>query len=166
MDTKITSRVTKGVIIAGILVALDLAMQKFYNASVPDGTRYMPRLIIVFLGILVSCIIYNKQSGGGLAFGDLFSHGLKTTALVAFLLAAYTFIAVKFIYPPPGAAEMEAAVKSIEQGGNALHQEAVQQAAEGAKNRWVIYVSVSIFASLIPGLLGSVLAAATLKKKQ
>lgn len=165
MENKITSRVTKGVIIAGILIALDIVLQKIY-VTVPDGARYMPRLVITFVGVLASSVIFIKQSGGRLSFGEVFSHGFKTTAVVAFLMAAYTFIAVRFIYPAPGPAEMEAAVKAIQQQGNALYEEARQQAIQAAKNRWIIYVSVSIFASLIPGLLGSLAGGAIAKKNQ
>lgn len=163
METKITSHVVKGLIIVGILIALDLVLLQLYH-PVPDGLRYLPRLIIVFAGVLAACIIYSKQVGGQAGFGEIFSHGFRTTAVIAFILAAYTFIAVKAIEPPPGPAEMEAAVKAIEQRGNTLHEEAVREAATAAKSRWVIYVSISIFATLIPGLLAS-LAVGVLAKK-
>ena len=129
MEKKITSTSTKGFIIAAVLIALDIIVQFSYK-QVPDGVRYMPRVGIVFVGVLAACILYSKQSGSGLSFGEVFSHGFKIAAVVAFTMAAYTFICFKFIYPPPGPAEMEAAVKAIEQRGNALHQEAVQQAIE------------------------------------
>jgi Protein of unknown function (DUF4199) len=165
MERKITPRITKGVIIAGILIALDLILQYSYS-TISDGTRYLPRLIITFAAVLASCILYSKQSGGNLAFGDVFSHGFRTTAMIAFLMALYTFIAIQFIYPAPTPAEMDAAVKAIEQQGNALHEEAKQLAAQAAKNRWIIYVSLSIFVSLIPGLLGSLAGAAVTKKNR
>jgi len=163
MEKKITSRIVKGVIIVGILIVLDLVLLQLYH-PLPDGLRYLPRLVIVLLGVLVSCIIYSKQSGGSPGFGEVFTHGFKTTAVIAFLMALYTFIAVKAIEPPPGPAEMEAAVKAIEQRGNTLHEEAIREAEAAAKSRWVIYVSISIFATLIPGLLGSLAGAALAKK--
>ena len=166
MEKKITSRITKGLIITFLLIATDLVLQKIYNNVVPEGSRYMTRLIIVFLGVLVSCIIYGKQVEGKLSFGEVFAHGFRTTAVIAFLMAVYTFIAVKFIYPPPDAAEMDAAVKAIMANGNALYEEAKQQAVQAAKNRWIIYVSISIFASLIPGILASAAGAAVGKKSQ
>jgi len=165
MERKITSRITKSVIIACILIALDIILQKIFN-PVPDGTRYLLRLLITFAGVLTACIVYSRQSGGNLVFGDIFSHGFKTTAAVAFLMAVYTFVAVKWIYPPPSAAEMDAAVKAIELQGNNLHEEAKRMAAQAAKNRWIVYVSISLFASLLPGLLGSLLGAAITKKNQ
>jgi len=165
MEKKITSHVIKGLIITGILIALDLVLQKLY-APVPEAMRYMPRLVIVFLGVVTACVVYLRQAGSTLGFGDVFAHGFRTTTVVAFLMAAFTFIAVKYIYPAPGAAEMEAAVKAIEQQGNALHEEARQQAIQAAKNRWIFYVSISIFATLIPGLLGALLGGALTKKNQ
>ncbi len=165
MENKITSHLLKGVIIVGTLIVLDIVLQKAYS-TVPDGVRYMSRLVICFVGVLGGCILYMKQTGGAPSFGEVFSHGFKTTAVVAFFMALYTFIAVKFIYPPPGAAEMEAAVKAIEQQGSALHEEARQLAAKAAENRWIIYVSLSIFASLIPGLLGSLAGGVIAKKNQ
>jgi Protein of unknown function (DUF4199) len=165
MENKITSHLSKGVIIVGILIMLDIVLQKAYT-TVPDGVRYMSRLVICFVGVLGGCILYMKQTGGAPSFGEVFAHGFKTTAMIAFLMAVYTFIAVKFIYPPPSAAEMEAAVKAIEQQGSALHEEARQLAAKAAENRWIIYVSLSIFASLIPGLLGSLAGGVIAKKNQ
>lgn len=164
MEKKITSRITKGLIIVGLLIVIDLVLQKTYHNVVPEGVRYMPRLIIVFLGVLVSCIVYAKQVEEKLSFGEVFAHGFKTTAVIAFLMAMYTFIAVKFIYPPPDAAEMDAAVKAIMANGNALYEEAKAQAIQAAKNRWIIYVSISIFASLIPGVLGALAGGAAGKK--
>jgi hypothetical protein len=165
MERKITPRITKGVIIVGILIILDVVLQKIYS-PVPDGVRYMPRLIIVLVGVFAACILYSKESGGSLSFGDVFSHGFRTTAVIAFLMALYTFTGIKYIYPPPSPAEMDAAVKAIEQQGNALHQEAKVLALQAAKNRWIIYVSLSIFVSLIPGLIGSLAGAAVTKKNQ
>lgn len=165
MEKKITSHLVKGVIIVSTLILLDVVLQKAYT-SVPDGVRYMSRLVICFVGVLGGAILYMKQTGGAPSFGEVFSHGFKTTAVIAFLMALYTFVAVKFIYPPPGTAEMEAAVKAIEQQGSALHEEAQQLAAKAAENRWIVYVSMSIFASLIPGLLGSLAGGVIAKKNQ
>jgi len=57
-------------------------------------------------------------------------------------------------------------VKAIEQQGNALHEEAKQMAAQAAKNRWIVYVSVSLFVSLLPGILASLAGAAITKKNR
>lgn len=164
MERQATSRIARGFIIASILIILDFVLQKIYN-PVPDGLRYMGRMAITFAGITAVCILYSKQSGNR-SFGEVFSYGFRTTAVIAFVMALYTFIIFKLVYPMPSAAEMDAAIKAIEQSGNALHEEAKQQAMTAAKNRWVIYVSIAIFASLIPGLLGALAGSAVTKKNQ
>jgi hypothetical protein len=162
MENNIISGRNKGLIIAAVLITLDIILQYRFSA-IPEGTRYMARLVITFVGVLAGCILFTRQSGGG-SFGEVFAHGFKITALVAFLMAVFTFIAVKYIYPPPSAADMEAAVTALQQQGNALATEARQQAEKAAANRWVIYVSLSIFAALIPGVLGALLGGAAAKK--
>jgi len=164
METKITSHITKALIITGLLVVLDLLLQQMYH-PLPDGTRYLVRLVLVFITVLAGGILFSRQSGGNLAFSEVFSHGFKTTAAIAFFMALYTFIAVKYIDPPPSAADMEAAIKSYEQQGNALHEEAKKLAADAAASRWVFYVSVSIFATVIPGVLAALLSAVVTKKR-
>ncbi len=165
METAITNHKRKGFIIVAILIILDLLLKKS-GIQVSDGQQYLPRLIISFLGVVVSCLVFAKQSAGTMKFAEVFAHGFKTTAVIAFLMALYTFIAVKFIYAAPTLAEIEAGAKSIGQQGNVMPEEAKQMAIEGAKNRWVIYVSLSIFSSLIPGILGAVTGAALAKKNQ
>ena len=162
MENNIISGRSKGLVIAALLIITDLIIQYRFTA-VPEGSRYMARLVITFVGVLAACILFVKQSGTA-SFGEVFAHGFKTTALVAFVMAVFTFFAVKYIYPPPSAAEMESAVQALQQQGNMLAAEARQQAEKAAANRWVIYVSLSIFAALIPGVLGALLGGAIAKK--
>jgi hypothetical protein len=165
MEKKVISHITKGLILAAIVIALDLIFQQ-PKLRGQESVQYLLRFGIVFAGIVASCVVFAKQTGGPLKFGEVFSHGFKATAVIAFLVAIYTFFAVKFIYPPPSAEEMEAAVKVMMQQKNVLEQEAKQLAAEAAKKRWIIYVSLSFFVSIIPGLLGSAIGGAVAKKNQ
>jgi Protein of unknown function (DUF4199) len=165
MESAITSHTRKGLIIVAVLIILDLLLKKS-GMPVSDGLQYLPRLVFSFIGVAVSCLVFAKQSAGKLKFAEVFAHGFKTTAAIAFMMALYTFIAVKFIYAPPSVAEMETAGKAIQQQGNVMPEEAKQMAMQAAKSRWIIYVSLSIFASLIPGILGAVMGAALAKKNQ
>jgi hypothetical protein len=165
MEAAITSHTRKGFIIVAVLIALDLFLKES-GISISDGMQYLPRLVLSFIGVMVSCLLFAKQSAGRLKFADVFAHGFKTTAVIAFLMALYTFIAVKFIYAAPTLAEIEAAGKTIAVQGNVMPEEAKQMAMQAAKSRWIIYVSLSIFASLIPGILGAVSGAALAKKNQ
>jgi Protein of unknown function (DUF4199) len=164
METKIISHITKGLITVAVLIILDLVLQKT-GATLPNGLQYLPTILLM-AAVLVSCIIFANQSGGKLKFGDVFAHGFKTTAVIACLMAVYTFFAVKFIYPAPSAADLEAATKGLEQQGNMMPQEAKEKAVEAAKKMWIMVVSGVIFVSLVSGLIGSLAGALLAKKNQ
>jgi len=78
---------------------------------------------------------------------------------VAFVMAVYTWIAVKYIYAPPTEADIQLAIKAIQAQGNVMADEARKQALDAAKNRWIIYVGRIIFVSIISGLVGSLIGA-------
>jgi len=68
---------------------------------------------ILCIGIIWSCVSYAKQLNGNVTFGNVFAHGFKTTAVVIVLLAIYTFISVKFLFPDIVDKSMEIAKKKI-----------------------------------------------------
>jgi hypothetical protein len=151
-----------GLIIAVLAIVVDLVLP-LQMKTVPDTARLNMRLAIVLAGVLAACFWQAKKSGMG-RFNEVFAYGFKVTTLLAFVLALYTWIAVKFIYPPPTAAEMEAAIKAIEAQGNSLHEEARLAAEKAAANRWIVYVSATIFSVLLPGVAASAIAGLFAKK--
>lgn len=151
-----------GLIIAAVAIVVDLMLQKFAQ-PLPDTTRMNWRMGIAFFGILAACLWRARQTGSG-RFNEVFAYGFKIITLLAFALALYTWIAVKFIYPPPTPAEMEAAIRMIEQQGSTLHEEARQAAEKAAANRWIVYVSATIFSVLLPGVLAAAIAGLVAKK--
>lgn len=163
MENKITSHILKGVIVFVILIALDLLFQSLKTAP-PQWVRLLP-MIFIMSGVAVSVYIFSKQSGG-INFKEAFAHGLKTTAVITFLFAVYTYFAVKFIYPPIAKEEIEAAVQELMKQGKFTPDEARSKAIEGSRKMWVIMVSGVIFVSLISGLVGSLAGAAISKKNQ
>lgn len=164
METKITSHIIKGITVVVVLIGLDLFLQKS-GLQITTGLQYLPTLILV-AGVAISCIIFAKQSATALKFADVFAHGFKTTAVIACLMAVYTFFAVKYIYPPPSAADIEATSKAIQQQGNTMPAEADRMALEGVKRMWVLVVPKVIFVSLVSGLIGALAGAALAKKNQ
>ena len=164
MEKKISSHILKALVIAGLMMAWILVSGKLH-IPLNGSLQFVPYIILV-VGIIVSCFIFSQQMGGKLKFGDLFSHGFKTTALVALLMAVFTFITVQYINPPPSAAEIEDAIKSVQAQNNLMPNEAREMVLEGEKRQWIIFVSSAIFTSLISGLLGSLAGAAIAQKNQ
>src|SRR4051794_21541752 len=97
MEQKVTSPVSKGVIITLLLIVFGLIIY-FANQMENTAVSYLQYLILA-IGVIWSCILYAKQMNGNVTFGNVFAHGFKTTAVTAALLAVYTFIAVKFLFP-------------------------------------------------------------------
>ncbi|HSC40417.1 MAG TPA: hypothetical protein VLD19_21180 [Chitinophagaceae bacterium] len=154
--TRPLTHVIKGIIIAVLLMVLDYIGQKA-TTELPTVVRYLP-LVFMVVGIAASCIIYGYQTNGTPGFGDLFAHGFKTTAVVAVFIAIYTFIIIKYVFPPT-AHDIDLATKALLAQGGILEQEARQKAIENAKNAWVIEVSLITMAKVVTGLVGSLIGA-------
>src|SRR6266496_2379957 len=97
MEQKVTSPVLKGVIITLLLIVFGLII--YFTGQMANKSISYLQYAILCIGIIWSCTSYAKQLNGNVTFGNVFGHGLKTTAVVAALLAVYTFIAVKFLVP-------------------------------------------------------------------
>src|SRR4051794_31849279 len=112
MEQKVTSPVSKGVIITLLLIVLGLII--YFTGQMENKSISYLQYVILIGGIIWSCISYAKQMNGNVTFGNVFSHGFKTTAVVAALLAVYTFIAVKFLFPDMVDKALEIAKKDME----------------------------------------------------
>ena len=159
----VTSHIIKGLVIAAILMLLNFFVRKQGGIELPVILQLTPTLLML-TGIILSCVIFGNQTNGTMPRGDIFAHGFKTTAMVTFLMAVYTFIIVKFVFPHP-ASEIDEAVKIMVQKDNRMEQEARQIAENGFKKAWIFDVGGAIFATLITGLVGSLIGAAIAKKK-
>jgi hypothetical protein len=158
-----TTHIKKGLFTALGLIALDLFAQKS-GLHFPNWFGYLTTLLLVG-AIFVSCLLYVKDSGPQ-KFGDIFAHGFKTTSVVAFIMALYAFLAVKFIYPSPTPQEIDSATALIQSQGNTMPEEAKKMAIETSEKMWIILVPKEIFVTLISGLIGSLAGAAITKKNQ
>ena len=128
------------------------------TTQLPAAIQLLP-LICMVTGIAASCIIYGYQTNGTTGFGDLFAHGFKTTAVVAVIMAIYTFIIIKYVFPPT-AHDIDLATKAFLDQGGILEQEARQKAIGNAKNAWIIEVSLTTMARVVIGVAGSLIGAA------
>jgi len=162
-QTRITSHIIKAVAIAVVLMALDYFIAHKTTLALPLAVRLLPTVWMV-AGVAVSGIIYGNQTNGSRRFGDVFAHGFKTTAMVAVIIAVYTFIIIKFVFPP-SAHDIELNMKALMEQGGMLEQEARRNAEANAKHAWIIEVSGNILAKVVLGAVGSLIGAALAKKK-
>jgi hypothetical protein len=156
MTTKIISHIIKGLIISAALITVSLVLQ---HLKTPSATwQWLPTLLLV-IGVAASCLVFFWQAEETPKFGAVFAHGFRTTAVITCLMALYTFITVRFIFPHSSPDEIDAAAKAIRQQGNLMTQEAKEQAIAAAKNSWIMAVSGVIFVTVISGLAGSLAGA-------
>src|SRR3954453_3522384 len=163
MEQKVTSPVLKGVIITLLLIVFGLIIY-FTNQMENSALQYIQYLILG-VGIIWSCVSYSKQLNGNVTFGNVFAHGFKTTAVVAALLAVYTFIAVKFLFPDIVDKSMEIAKKKMESSGNNMSDEQIQQSLDMVRKFFIPFAIGGLLVMFaIIGSISSLIGAAVAKK--
>jgi NADH:ubiquinone oxidoreductase subunit 6 (subunit J) len=161
MEQKGTSPVLKGVIITLLLIVLGLII--YFTGQMENKSIGYLQYVILVGGIIWSCISYAKQMNGNVTFGNVFAHGFKTTAVVAALLAVYTFIAVKFLFPDMVDKALEIAKKDMESKN--LTDEQMQTGLDMARKFFVPFAIGGILIGFaIIGCISSLIGAAVAKK--
>jgi|SRR6266498_1906372 hypothetical protein len=162
MEQKVTSPVLKGVIITLLLIVFGLII--YFTGQMANKSISYLQYAILCIGIIWSCTSYAKQLNGNVTFGNVFGHGFKTTAVVAALLAVYTFIAVKFLFPDIVDKSIEMAKKEMESKGN-LSEEQMQKALDIVRKFFVpLAIGTILFMFAIVGAISSLIGAAVAKK--
>ena len=97
-------------------------------------------------------------------FGNVFAHGFKVTAAVAAILAVYTFIAFKFIYPEMIDISVEEARKSMEAKGN-LSADQIDQSLVMVKKFFLPFaIGGALIVTAIIGAIAALIGAGVAKK--
>jgi hypothetical protein len=161
MEKKATSPVSKGVIITLLLIVFGLII--YFSGQMGNKSLSYLQYIVLIAGIIWSCISYAKQMNGNVTFGNVFAHGFKTTAVVAALLAVYTFIAVKFLFPDIVDKSLEMAKKEMESKN--LTEEQMQAALDMTRKFFLPFAIGGILVMFaIIGCVSSLVGAAIAKK--
>ena len=162
MEQKVSTPVQKGLIISLVLIVFGLVLY-FTNQYMNKTLSYL-QYVILIAGIIWSCNIYAKQMNGNVTFGNVFAHGFKTTAFVAALMAVYTLLAVKFIFPEMMDKIMEAARQEMLKAGQ-MSEDQIDQGIEMGKKFFVPFaIGGIIFFFALVGAIGSLIGAAIAKK--
>jgi hypothetical protein len=163
METKITTPVIKGVIITLILIVYGLII--YFTNQIQNQVLSYLQYVIFLGGIIWSCVSYSKQMNANVTFGNVFAHGFKTSAVVTVLVAIYTVISMKFLFPEMVDKGMEIARQKMEASGK-LSDSQIDQQLDFYKQHAVLLTlaGIIIFFAIV-GLLSSLLGAAVAKKK-
>lgn len=161
MEQTPTSNVTKGIIIALIIMVLHI-ITFFSGFSIDGWTQYV--IYAVFIaGIIASCIIYGKQMNGNVTFGNTFAHGFKVTAVVAVLMVAF-FLLFTAVFPEVKEKMLET-VKEKMSTDPRLTQDKIDQAMENSQKSFTVFmIAGTLFGNIFIGLLASLIGAAVTKR--
>jgi ammonia channel protein AmtB len=162
-EQKIMSHFMKGVLISLVIIVLGIAG---YIAGISMETWYSWTVnCLMFILIIAACIHYAKQKDGFVTFGNVFSHGFKTSAIIALIMVAYTLLSFNVIFPDMKTKALEVAQQRMESKGN-MTDEQIETAMNFTKKYFLVFTvfAVMIF-TLIFGLIASVIGAAAAKKK-
>lgn len=162
MEQKVSTPVQKGLIISLLLIVFGLIL--YFTDMYMNKTLSYLQYVILIGGIIWSCNSYAKQMNGNVTFGNVFAHGFKTTAFVAALMAVYTFVSVKFLFPDMIDKIMDSARQEMQKDGN-ISQEQIDQGIEIGKSFFVpIAIGSILLIFAIVGAVSSLIGAAIAKK--
>ncbi len=148
---------TYGLIIGLIIVVLSAVV---YVAGMQQSSWVQWVLYAVFLGGLVlNANAFSKANGGMVSYGQLFSSGFKTTAIIVLLVVAWVIASVS-IFPEMKENALELARAQMEQEGK-MDAETMETALNVTRNNFTTFIVMgSLFGYMILGLIFSLLAAA------
>ena len=162
METKVTSHIVKGLIIALILIVFGIAI--YLGGLIGNKSVAMVQYLILFVGICYGCISYSNQLNHNVTFGNVFTHGFKITAVTTVIMVAYTVIAIKFIFPEMVNLSLDQARESLEK--NNMSDEQIEKATSLTKKFFLPFAIAGILVGfMIFGLISSLIGAAIAKKK-
>lgn len=163
METKVTTSLTKGVIIALILIVYGLAIY-FTNQIGNQALSYLQQAIFL-AGIIWSCILYSKQMNANVTFGNVFGHGFKTAAAVIAIIVIYTVLSMMVLFPDMVDKGMAIARQKMEESGKLSDTQIDQQLSFYKDHALLLTLASVIIFMAIVGLISALIGAAVAKKK-
>lgn len=162
MEKKVTSHITKGLVISLILIVLGL-VANFAGFEYETWYRYLP-ILILCVGVIWACISYANQMNGAVTFGNVFAHGFKTSVIVTIITLLFALLSIYVIFPDSREKALEMARQEMEKNQQ-LSDDQIDQAIEMTRKFFMVGVIGGIILyTLIAGCISSLLGAAFAKK--
>ena len=152
---------TKGLLIglALIIISLVILLTKQENNKSLSGIS----IAVMVGGIIWACLSFSKQMNGNVTFGTVFSHGFKTSALVAALVSLWVALTLGLLFPEVIDRALEA--ERIKLMDKQMSDEEIDNAMTiGKKIAVPMGVIFTVILYLVMGAIGSLIGAALAKK--
>jgi magnesium-transporting ATPase (P-type) len=162
-ERKPISHLQAGLLISAILIVYSIALNFLGQA----GNQSLATIsyLIMIVGIIVFVRMHGSSMNNSLSFGDLFSYGFKTTAVLTIIFIGF-LIVFNVIFPDLKEQAFEMARQKLEEDGK-LDDDKIDQALEiGRKFFWIGIVGSTLIFFVILGAIGSLIGAAITPKDQ
>ena len=163
MENKVTSPLTKGLIISLVLIVMDL-IGGFTHVKYEAWYRWLPTIVLC-IGIIWACIHYANQMNNLVTFGNVFGHGFKASLLLAFIMLVYSLLSIYVIFPETRDIVLDESRKQMEKQEQ-MSEDQIDQAVEMTRKFFLVGVIMFAFlGTLFAGTIASLLGGAFAKKK-
>lgn len=162
MEQKITQPWIKGIIISLILIVYGIIL--YFTGQSQNKSLGLLQLVILIVGLVITCVGFAKQHNGNITFGNVFAHGFKTTAAIIVIMVFYTVIAINFLFPEMIDIAVNQARIDMEKIGD-LNDEQITQAIEMSRKFFTPFAIGGIVLGFgIVGVIASLIGAGVAKK--
>jgi hypothetical protein len=162
METKIMSHITKGFILALILIIVSLAGH-LLNIDLEQWYGWIS-LGIFLIGIIWGVNFYGKQMNNNVTFGNLFAHGFKMTAVVICITFLYTLLSLYVLFPDSIDKIVQKGIdKAIQEGKMTTDQEQANYPMI-KKITTISLIAGVVLIDAVIGAIGALIGAAITKK--
>lgn len=161
MEKKITTHITKGLILALVLIVIDV-VATVTGIKYENWFRWLPTLLFC-VAIIWACINYANQMDNNVTFGNVFVHGFKVSTVIACIMVLYVILSIFVLFPEQVDKAMEVARKQMEEK-NVPDANIEQGIALGKKLFVPFAIGGAALGSVIVGAIASVIGGAIAKK--
>lgn len=152
-----------GLIGSLIIIVLSIVQYMANISSQHPVFRWLPTVVLV-VAVIWACINFSKINNGDVTFGEVFSNGFKTTAVMTVLTALFLILFVTLFPDFKERLMDEAAAVTAERGGT---PEQIEQGIEMMRKNFMVFMMAGVvFMTLITGVVVSLVGAAIAKKKK
>lgn len=163
MEQKVTTHITKGLILALIFIVISLAGH-LLNIEMEPWFGWIG-MAVFLIGIIWSVNLYSSQMNGNVTFGNLFAHGFKVTAVIICITFIYTLLSVYIIFPDTIDRIVQFQITKAIESGKMTSEQADQAMPMIKKFTPIGIFAGSVFINAIIGAISSLIGAAIAKKK-
>ena len=163
MEQKVTSHITKGLLVALIVIVIDLAGH-FAGLKLEQWYGFVSLAIMIGL-IVWSTMLYGKECNNNVTFGALFADGFKTTAVYTCIYFVYTLLVIYLLFPNFMDELIQKGLDDAAKKGQELPEMTEEGMAMAKKITTMISLAGAVLGSLIIGAIGAVIGAAVTRKK-